>query len=172
MRETAHLSWEGELAFSGASGSEGPIAWQGDEGSAGLRPSEAVLASLGACTAMDVISILHKKRQTVERYEVELEAELADAHPKIFRRITVTHVVAGPGLSVEAVRRSIELSATRYCIVNATLSSGLVEIHHRYRVSDGVDGSGAQEAEVVVTGPHGAGVALPDDAAGAERATA
>ncbi|MGH2467360.1 MAG: OsmC family protein [Candidatus Limnocylindrales bacterium] len=159
MRETGHLRWAGGLAFSGVSGSEGTIAWEGTDGLPGLRPSEAVLASLGACTAMDVIAILAKKRQVVERYEVTLEAELADAHPKVFRRIEVVHEVEGPEVSVEAVRRSIELSATRYCIVNATLSSGAVEIHHRYLVRNL---EGEHQAEVVVTGPLGRGVQYGD----------
>lgn len=162
MRETGHLRWSGGLAFSGASGSEGTIAWEGADGLPGLRPSEAVLASLGACTAMDVIAILVKKRQVVERYEVGLEAELADLHPKVFRMIEVLHEVDGPEVAVEAVRRSIELSATRYCIVSATLSSGTVEIHHRYLVRNA---EGEHRAEVVVTGPLGRGVRYGDAAA-------
>lgn len=155
MRETGHLRWGGGLTFEGLSGSGGHIAWEGDDDRAGLRPSEALLVSLGACTAMDVIAILGKKRQVVAGYELDVEAELGDAHPKAFRRIVVSHELEGRDLDVEAVRRSIELSATRYCVISATLSSGAVEIHHRYVVRNA---AGRHEAEVVVTGPLGAGV--------------
>ena len=163
MRETGRLRWHSGLSFSGQSGSGGRIAWEGADGVAGLRPSEAMLASLGACTAMDVIAILGKKRQVVERYEVELAAQLADQHPQAFQRIEVSHELEGPDLSVEAVRRSIELSATRYCIINATLSSGAVEIHHRYRVRNA---DGEHAAEVAVTGPLGRGIVSAPATAG------
>lgn len=155
MRESGRLRWEGDLRFAGQSAYGGRVAYQGGDEAPRLQPSEALLLSLGACTAMDVASILAKKRQVVERYEIGLEAELGDEHPKAFRSIVVTHEVEGPSVDVAAVRRSIELSATRYCIVNATLSSGDVEVHHRFRVRSGQDEA---EGEVLVTGPRGRGV--------------
>ena len=101
---------------------------------------------------MDVISILRKKRQDVHRYEVEAKGSQEDGHPNTFTRIDVVHVVEGTGIDVEAVRRAIELSATKYCSVGATLSSGLTEVHHAYVVrDDAVDGE--QAAEVIVLGP-------------------
>jgi len=75
-----------------------------------------------------------------------------DEHPNAFTRIDVVHVVEGPALNVEAVRRAIELSATKYCSVGATLSSGMTEIHHAYVVRDG---TGTElSAEVIVLGPN------------------
>ena len=61
------------------------------------------------------------------------------------------HLVEGPAIDESAVRRAIELSATRYCSVAAMLSAGTVEIHHRYRI---LGGAAPIEGEVVVTGPH------------------
>lgn len=122
-----------------------------DGGDTGARPAELLGAALGACTAMDVISILRKKRQEVTRYEVLSDGTQMDGHPNAFTRIDVTHVLEGPDLDVEAVRRAIELSATKYCAVGATLSSGITEIHHSYVVRSG---SGAEvSAEVTVLGP-------------------
>ena len=120
-------------------------------GDTGPRPAELVPMALAACTAMDVISILRKKRQEVTRYEVQAEGVQMDGHPNAFTRVDVVHVIDGPSLDVEAVRRAIELSATKYCSVGATLSSGITEIHHAYRVrgADGVE----QAAEVLVLGP-------------------
>jgi len=60
-------------------------------------------------------------------------------------------VIEGPDLDEAAVRRAIELSATKYCSVAAMLSAGTVEIHHRYRI---LGGAAAIEGEVIVTGPH------------------
>jgi putative redox protein len=119
----------------------------GDGGAA--DPIDLVLAALAGCTSMDVASILRKKRQPVDRYDLEVDGEEATEHPQMFVAITVEHVIAGD-VDPEAVRRSIELSATRYCPVSALLSKG-VTIEHRYRLTrrDGTE----HAALVVVTGP-------------------
>jgi putative redox protein len=100
---------------------------------------------------MDVISILRKKRQVVSRYEVRASGEQQEAHPNAFSRIDIVHVFEGEAINVEAVRRAIELSATKYCAVGATLSSGMTEIHHAYLVRDRDDEE--RMSEVIVTGP-------------------
>ena len=119
----------------------------------GPSPTEAVLAALAACTALDVASIMRKKRQTVRSYRIEVTAEKADEHPQVFTSITVEHQLSGE-ISPEAVRRSVELSATAYCPVSAMLAAS-VRIEHRYRILS--DGAGDEEAAlVVVTGPGSA----------------
>jgi putative redox protein len=114
-------------------------------------PMETLLAALAGCTAMDVASILRKKRQSVEHYEISVEGESAGEHPRVFTTIRVEHRVRGE-VSREALRRSIELSATRYCPVSATLSA-LATIEHHYRLVD--EGGVEHEALVAVTGPTG-----------------
>lgn len=126
---------------------------EGDDSAAG--PREAVLAALAGCTAMDVASILRKKRQAAATYEVAVSGETAEEHPRVFTSITVEHRVAGE-VAPEALRRSIELSATRYCPVSAMLSASVV-IEHRYRLEDA--GGTVHAALVAVTGPAGARVA-------------
>lgn len=118
-------------------------------------PKETLLAALAGCTGMDVVSILRKKRQGATAYEIEVSGESADEHPKVFTAITVEHVVSGD-VEAEALRRSIELSATRYCPVNAMLSA-TATIEHRYRLTR--DDGRTFEALVAVTGPEGAQVA-------------
>lgn len=117
-----------------------------------MSPREALLAALAGCTSMDVASILRKKRQAVDGYELAVHGDEATDHPQVFTAITVEHRVRGD-VDPEAVRRSVELSATRYCPVSALLSRG-VEIEHRYRLTrrDGTE----QAALVVTTGPDGA----------------
>ena len=120
----------------------------------GGSPVETVLTALAACTAMDVISIALKKRQVIERYEVEASGSQRDEYPQVFSEIQVVHVVSGAGLSEAAIRRSIELSATKYCPVSAMISAGATIVHHRYRISS----SGAKpykaQGLVVSTGPY------------------
>jgi len=117
-------------------------------------PVESVVASLAACTGMDVISILLKKRQRIDRYEIEGRAIQRTEYPQVLTEIEIVHVVEGPVVLEHAVRRAIELSATKYCPVNAMLSAGATEIHHRYRMHcTGLEEKEA-EGEVVVTGPY------------------
>ena len=122
------------------------------EGGAGPSPTETVLAALAACTAIDVASIMRKKRQQIDEYQIAVTAEKADEHPRVFTSIVVEHRITG-NVSVEAVRRSVELSATAYCPVSAMLSHS-VRIEHRYRLqSIAGQETDAESAVVVVTGP-------------------
>jgi putative redox protein len=118
---------------------------------------------------MDVVSILQKKRQTVTHYEVSVTAEQRESEPNVFTRADVVHLVEGPALDEAAVRRAVELSATKYCSVAAMLSAGTVEIHHRYRIV-GPAGSAPIEGEVLVIGPH-ADPDAPQEAKAAEAAS-
>lgn len=125
---------------------------EGDDSAAG--PKETLLAALAGCTGMDVASILRKKRQGAAGYEIVVSGESADEHPKVFTTITVEHRVSG-AVEAEALRRSIELSATRYCPVNAMLSASAT-ITHSYRLM-GADGQ-TMDAVVAIIGPDGARV--------------
>lgn len=122
---------------------------EGDDSAAG--PKETLLAALAGCTAMDVASILRKKRQVATTYELAVSAESAEAHPRVFTAIRVEHRVSG-AVEAEALRRSIELSATQYCPVNAMLAA-VARIEHHYRLTD-AEGN-AHEALVTVIGPGG-----------------
>ncbi len=124
----------------------------------GARPSELLGAALGGCSAMDVISILRKKRQVVTGYEVRVTGLGVEEHPHNFIRFDVLHVVDGEDIDPQAVRRAIELSATRYCAVGSTLSSGDLEIHHGYLIR--TPGTDDQSGEVLVTGPNTAAADL------------
>jgi putative redox protein len=121
----------------------------------GPRPTELLLAAIAGCTAMDVLDILEKKRQVVDRYSVEVSGTQREKAPNVFTDITVLHVVEG-NVETEAVRRSIELSATKYCTVSAQVAAGPARISHRYTIKrPGGDGAppSDESAEVVVTGP-------------------
>lgn len=99
----------------------------------GVRPMELVLIGLGGCTAMDVISILRKKRQNITDFEVTLAAERAKEHPHVFTHITVKYIVHGREVDPKAVERAIELSKTKYCPAQAMLAQS-VEIDHVYEI--------------------------------------
>lgn len=91
----------------------------------GPTPVEALVGSLAACTAMDVVSILKKKRQEVESYRLEVEYTRGPEGewPRPILQATVRHIVKG-NVDREALARAIELSDEKYCTVAATLRSG------------------------------------------------
>lgn len=99
----------------------------------GFRPMELMLLSLAGCTGMDVISILRKKRQEVSGFRVEVDAERAQEHPKVFTDIRIHYIVEGKDVDPKAVERSIELSETKYCPAQAMLVQA-VPITHTYEV--------------------------------------
>ncbi len=103
------------------------------ERASAATPMELLLIALGGCTAVDVESILKKKRQQVSDYRVEVRGERRDEHPRAYTRIEVRHVVRGRGVSEAAVASAVELSETKYCSVAATLRPG-VEIVTTYEV--------------------------------------
>lgn len=115
----AKLFWQSGLSFKGIanSGIPIPLAASKDHGGTGegLVPMEMILMGLGGCTAMDVISILEKKRQQVTKFEIELHGNRADEHPKVFTDITIEYVITGKNIDLEAVKRAVELSETKYC---------------------------------------------------------
>lgn len=82
---------------------------------AAAGPLELFIAGLGSCTAADVISILHKKREQVTGYRVEVRTTRREEHPRSFERIEVKHIVRGTHLSAESVARAIDLSTNKYC---------------------------------------------------------
>ena len=91
------------------------------ERASAATPMELLLMALGGCTAVDVVSILKKKRERVTGYRVEVRGTRRDEHPRAFTRIEVRHVVTGHNLSERAVAQAVELSETKYCSVAATL---------------------------------------------------
>ena len=103
--------------------------------SAGPQPPRLLLLALAGCTAMDVISILRKKRQQVSGLTVAVQGKRAEQHPKIYTHIEVFYRVRGNTIDPRAVERAIELSNTRYCPVIATLSKVAV-VTTRYEIEE------------------------------------
>ena len=142
------------MLFEASPSSGHPYAFDDRTSNRGGSPVETVLAALASCSAMDVISIVEKKRQQIDAYRIDVRGSQRDEYPQIFTEITVTHEVVGRDLSVAAVRRSIELSAAKYCPVNAMISAGATVVHHRYRIVSSGERPYEVEGEVISTGPY------------------
>ncbi len=115
----ARLTWKHAMTFAGVADSkvEIPMDTTLEHGGSGegATPMELILMGLGGCTAMDVISILQKKRLDVQKFEIVLHADRAAEHPKVFTDITIEYVITGRGIDRESVERAIDLSENKYC---------------------------------------------------------
>lgn len=154
--DIARVRWTGRRQFVGTDEAGHSIVMDArpahDGDNSGMRPVEVILHGLAACTGMDVISILEKKRQDVRGLEILVHAlQREDDFPKIYTRIELEYVVTGFGVKPEAVARAIELSEEKYCSVRGMLGEQ-VEVVTSYRVEE----------------EHAAGYAVLDAEAGGE----
>lgn len=155
----AKVTWKTRLSFTASadSGFTVPLGAEPEVGgdNDGFRPMELIAAGLAGCTAMDVISILQKKRQDVTAFEVAVQAERAEAHPRVFTHAVIQYLVAGHGVDPAAVLRAIELSATRYCPAQAMFRH-VFPIELKYQIfEDQGDGGRLLVQEGVFTLPAG-----------------
>jgi putative redox protein len=102
---------------------------------AGVQPLRLLLLGTAGCTAMDVISILRKKRQQVSGLQVEVRGSRVDEHPKVYARVEVIYRVRGKQVDPGAVERAIELSETRYCPAIAIMGKA-AEVTNRYEIEE------------------------------------
>ncbi len=143
------LDWKGKMSFEGKTDSgftqrmDAENAAGGDN--SGARPMEFIALGLAGCTAMDVISILQKKKQPVLDFKVQLHAEKADEHPKVFTGAVIEYLVTGKDVDEAALIRAIELSAEKYCPAQAMLSKAF-PIRMVYKILDEA-GNSVQEGE-------------------------
>lgn len=126
------------VTFSGLTSSnhwvpmDGPKEFGGSD--AGTRPKELLLLALAGCTGSDVASILAKMREPVTRFEVHINAKMAETHPKIYTEIKIMFKVWGEGIKTANLEKAIKLSSDTYCAVSAMLRSS-VKISESYEIN-------------------------------------
>ena len=99
----------------------------------GCKPSDLLLMAVGACTAVDVVGILHKKRQQFTGLQINVTGEQDADPPWTFRKIHIEYVVRGKGLAEKAVEQAIELAESKYCSVSATVR-GVAQVTTSYQI--------------------------------------
>lgn len=139
MASTAQVTWVGPGLRLLGEASGGPaivvdhVLADEKRSEGGPRPMELLLIGLAGCTGMDVVSILQKKRQSFTGLQVQVTAERAEEHPRVYTQIHLEYVVTGEGVDPKAVERAIELSDTKYCSASAMLRQA-AEITTSYRI--------------------------------------
>ncbi len=131
------LDWKDGLSFRGSapSGFSLDMSAYKDVGGAGdgFAPVELVALGLGGCTAIDVISILKKKRQEVKSFQVRVSTQRSEKHPKVWKQAVIEYVVTGQDIDPAAVEGAIQLSSEKYCVVQNMLKAA-VPIQTRFEI--------------------------------------
>jgi len=134
MKEShAQIKWLDKLEFVGTDSTKHSLVMssQDEENATGLKPSDLLLLALGGCTAVDVVTIMRKKRQAVTGLEINVRGEQDENPPWTFRHIHLEYVVRGKGLSEKGLAQAIELSEEKYCSVRSSLTC---EVTSSYRI--------------------------------------
>jgi putative redox protein len=122
MKHLIETTWKGNMKFEALlSGHSLLMDAMQDVGGmdSGPRPKELMLASIAGCTGMDVISILNKMRVETEYFNVKVDAELTDEHPKHYNKMHLIYQFKGKNLEFEKLKKAIDLSQDKYCGVSA-----------------------------------------------------
>lgn len=99
----------------------------------GIKPTELLLIGLAGCSSMDIISILNKKKQIIESYEVIIKGQRASSHPMVFTKINIIYNFKGVNIDEDAIKRAISLSKDKYCSVWAMLQKA-ADIEYSYNI--------------------------------------
>ena len=134
MKEShVQIKWLDKLEFVGTDSTKHSLVMssQDEENATGLKPSELLLLALGGCTAVDVVTIMRKKRQAVTGLKINVRGEQDENPPWTFRHIHLEYVVRGKGLSEKGLAQAIEISEEKYCSVKNSLTC---EVTSSYRI--------------------------------------
>jgi len=137
MISQTKVKWVDGIQFEGTDESGHQVIMDGavDNGGTdrGFRPTKLLVMALAGCTGMDVISILKKKHAKVKSFEINIKAESNDEYPKKFQTMHVEYVLSGLALVEEEVKRAIQLSEEKYCIIRNTLAPS-VTLSSSYKI--------------------------------------
>ncbi|HIF47167.1 OsmC family protein [Candidatus Thioglobus sp.] len=127
------VKWIDGMMMVGESASGHAIVMDGPEemggNNLGVRPMEMLLLGMGGCTTVDVVSTLKKMRENVSNCRVEISAERADEHPKVFTSIHMHFVIEGENLNEKKIAKAVSLSADKYCSASIMLGKTATVTH-------------------------------------------
>jgi putative redox protein len=115
------VRWIGGQQYVGIDSTNHSVVMSTTAEGVGMKPSELILVALAACTGVDVVDILTKKRTPITSLEIFVDGEQDPNPPWPYRKIHITYRLRGKELTDKGVRQAIELSEEKYCSVSATL---------------------------------------------------
>ena len=130
----AKIKWLENQKIVGESGTGHSVVMDSIDSNKGVGPMEMLLLGVGGCTSIDVLSILKKSRQDVIDFEVRVEAEREEKHPRIFQEVNIHYIINGRKISQSHVERAIELSTEKYCGASITLGRSGTKMKYTHEI--------------------------------------
>jgi putative redox protein len=135
--KSAKFAWTGEdLTFAGTLDSGFPVTMKSTADEEGASPMALFLGSVAGCTAMDVLSIVQKKRQHVTGFEIEIVGQRADTAPMVYTTVDINYIFYGTNIDPAAIERAIELSQTKYCSASVTFIRSGIDVRTHYEIRE------------------------------------
>ena len=128
-----NVQWIGGRRFVGIDSTQHSVVLSTTKEGIGLKPSDLLLVALAGCSAVDVVSILEKKRLPLTDLDIKVTGEQEAEAPWTFRKIHLAYTLRGKGLTDRAVQQAIKLSEEKYCSVAATVR-GAATLTHSYQI--------------------------------------
>ena len=126
---TTTVRWLNDRNFVGVDATGHSVVLSGQKNGIGVSPSQMLLVALAACSSVDVVEILEKKRKKLTLLEVTASGEQDPEPPWAYRKIHVKYRLAGDNLTAKAVEQAISLSQDKYCGVSEILRKGAAITH-------------------------------------------
>ncbi|HBX50245.1 MAG: osmotically inducible protein C [Bacteroidetes bacterium RIFOXYA12_FULL_35_11] len=128
MKTTMKVSWKGKMAFETKIGKHSFLMDAAEENGGenkGPRPKPLMMAALAGCTGMDVVSILKKMRVEIDSFDLQIEGELTEEHPKHYKAMHLVYIFKGKDLPLDKLEKAVSLSQDQYCGVSASYKKAM-----------------------------------------------
>jgi putative redox protein len=128
MKHVVDLAWHKNMAFeTDLDGHKLTIdaSVEGGGDDLGPRPKKLMLLALAGCTGVDVIMILKKMKIEPEAFNVIVEGDVTEEHPKKYHTMKIIYQFKGKDLPLDKLERAVQLSQEKYCGVSATYREAL-----------------------------------------------
>lgn len=126
------VDWKGGMCLEGHSSEQKKTVFDSHSSenyvSKAATPMEIMLQSMAACSMMDVLSILEKKRKNITSLHVEVIGDRADEHPKVFTSVLLKFYLKSTDAELKDIERSVELSQQTYCSAAAMFKRSGCEV--------------------------------------------
>jgi len=134
-RWLAEVSWAGGYLFLGSDQEGHSVVYDSTSSKQrGITPMRALLTDLGACTGMDIVAILGKRKQKLTSLKILLRGEQPEhGYPKPWQTISLKYILTGEKLERKYIEEAINDSSAKFCSVAATLKPG-VKITYSYEL--------------------------------------
>ena len=138
MKHIVDTAWKGKMKFEvNIDGHSLVLDAETEAGGedSGPRPKKLMLVALAGCTGMDVVSLLKKMHVNIEDFNVIVEGDLTEEHPKHYTRMHIIYKFKGKKLDPDKLMKAVEMSQDRYCGVSATLKKA-VELTYEIQIEE------------------------------------